>query len=70
MIHLLTCKGTDITFCWVPSHCNIFGNELADSSAKKGAQKENVSVNLNILMSLHEAFCALKREAWHRLEKK
>ena len=40
LIHLLSRKGTDIAFCWVPSHCGIFGNELANRSAKKGARKE------------------------------
>ena len=25
--------GNKITFCWVPSHCNIVGNEIADKQA-------------------------------------
>ena len=29
LVHILMCKGTEITFCWVPSHCGIYGNELA-----------------------------------------
>ena len=70
LIHLLSCKGTDITFCWVPSHCGIFGNELADRSAKKGAKKENSSDRLDLPLTLDEAFGILKRVTWHRFEDK
>ena len=29
-----------ITFCWIPSHCNIAGNELADKQALKASKKQ------------------------------
>ena len=70
LIHLLSCKGTDITFCWVPSHCGIFGNELADRSAKKGAREEISSEQLNLPLTLNEAFGILKKVAWRRFENK
>jgi ribonuclease HI len=37
-------KGIDISFCWVPSHRGIQGNEIADRKAKEGANKWDDSV--------------------------
>ena len=37
LIHCLIMKGSCVDFCWVPSHCGILHNELADRAAKKGA---------------------------------
>ena len=31
----LVLNGTEVTFCWIPSHCDISGNEIADHLAKK-----------------------------------
>jgi hypothetical protein len=30
-------KGSEITFCWITSHCNIFYKDVADRVAKCGA---------------------------------
>ena len=30
--------GNDISFCWVPSHVGIWGNEIADWTAKAALQ--------------------------------
>ena len=32
---LLSDKGTHVRFCWIPSHCDIEGNEKDDQSAKE-----------------------------------
>ena len=39
----------DVTLQWIPSHCDIPGNERADTLAKKGAESEqaNIPVSLN-----------------------
>ena len=31
----LALNGTDVMLCWIPSHCDISGNEAADLLAKK-----------------------------------
>ena len=33
IIHFLAVKGTIIDFCWIPSRCEIFHNELVDRAA-------------------------------------
>ena len=70
LVHILVCKGTEITFCWVPSHCGIYGNELADRFAKRAAKNENVTEILNIPLTLNETSCILKRVAWGHFEDK
>jgi ribonuclease HI len=39
LIHEIKTKGTEVSFCWVPSHCGIKGNEMADKLAKRGAMQ-------------------------------
>ena len=36
------CKSHAVTLQWIPSHCNVYGNETADSLAKEGTTKEQV----------------------------
>lgn len=36
ILYDLFCRGFLIKFVWVPAHCNIYGNEQADSLAKLG----------------------------------
>ena len=40
----------DITICWVPSHCNTFGNDREDDLADRGSKmdKTNAPVTLRI----------------------
>ena len=37
-IHYLAVRGTIIDFCWIPSHCGFFHNELVDRADEIGAQ--------------------------------
>lgn len=43
-IRLLHCSnnGNTITLCWIPSHSNIFGNDIADKLAKEAARSKQV----------------------------
>ena len=36
------CRRHEVTLQWIPSHCNLPGNEAADSLAKEGTTKEQV----------------------------
>ena len=36
----------DITFCWIPSHIGIRGNEKADSTAKSALDMPHVNVGV------------------------
>ncbi|GFS24530.1 reverse transcriptase [Elysia marginata] len=35
-------RQIEITMCWIPSHCDIKGNEMADQRAKEGLENENI----------------------------
>ena len=43
-------KGTRVSFCWVPSHCGIEGNEIMDQLAK-----ETVDHDIDPLTTVHFA---------------
>ena len=54
LIYQLYKKENHITFCWIPSHCNIAGNEQVDKAAKRGAEQKSKFINLPISHSIDE----------------
>ena len=38
----------EVTLQWIPSHCEIPGNERADTLAKKGAQSEQPNIPVSL----------------------
>ena len=53
-IHDLAIDNVKVTFCWVPSHCGIIGNETVDKAAKHGAQNFNNTIRIDIPRDTHE----------------
>jgi ribonuclease HI len=49
-IHSIISSGIGITFCWVPSHCGIIGNEICDRLAKAGALNSFNSIAVSHLI--------------------
>ena len=41
------CKKKEVRILWVPGHCNLHGNELADLEAKLGSEVAQPSVPLD-----------------------
>ena len=54
LLYQLFIKNNSVTFCWIPSHCNILGNEQADKAAKRGAQRKANYIHLPIPISIEE----------------
>ena len=63
-------KGIGIEFCWVPSHCGLYWNEISDKLAKQGATKNMSEISSNnLLLSSHEFNSLLKKTVYKQIEK-
>ena len=63
-------KGIGIEFCWVPSHCGLYRNEISDKLAKQGAMTNMSEVSSNnLLLSSHEINSLLKKTVYKQTEK-
>jgi ribonuclease HI len=58
LMHNLLQNNCSVSLCWVPSHSNIYGNELADRAAKLAASMPQVT--LDVGLSVSEAYSKLK----------
>ena len=67
LIHSLIVNGTQIDFCWIPSHCGFRFNERADTLAKLGAMKAVNSVHLNIGHSKNELNNIIKKYIYGKI---
>ena len=56
LIHSLSSKGYIIAFCWIPSHCGIYGNDWADRTARTGAKNSPTSTHIKIPLCLQESY--------------
>ena len=56
----------EINFEWIPSHCGVRGNKIADTLAKKGAQKENIELEMfiHIKEELTNHMSSVYKEIW------
>ena len=58
-------KAIGIEFCWVPSHCGLYWNEISDKLAKQGAMKNlSEASSNNLLLSSHEINSLLKKTVY------
>ena len=64
LLYCLSLKGTSIDFSWIPSHCGIKGNEMADRAARKGAKRSDRFLDLNIPKSSDDYYTILEKTAW------
>jgi ribonuclease HI len=60
LVHSLIVRGTQVSFCWIPSHLNIVGNNWADCAARHGALCANSSEKLYIPVSVSDYKSMLK----------
>ena len=71
LIRCIMYKGIGIEFCWVPSHCGLYWNEISDKLAKQGAMKNMSEVSSNnLLLSSHEINSLLKKTIYKQIEKR
>ena len=62
--------GIGTEFCWVPSHCGLYWNEISDKLAKQGAMKNMSEISSsNLLLSSHEINSLLKKTVYKQTEK-
>ena len=71
LVHILSIKGIEVSFVWIPSHVGIRGNERADLLAKKGALNDNDgnAISLSIKNSGHELCTKLNQHFKKSLSK-
>ena len=50
---LLTNRGFRISFAWIPAHCGIQGNEMADMLAKNALSKPKIQMKLDLNQKEH-----------------
>ena len=48
-------RGIGIEFCWIPSHCGLYWNEISDKLPKQVAMKNMSEISYNNLQLLYHA---------------
>ena len=70
LIHSIMYRGIGIGFCWVPSHCDFYWNEVSNKLAKQGAMKNMSETSYNnLLLSSHEIISILEKNVYKQIEK-
>ena len=59
LLDTIISKNVNISFLWIPSHCNIQHNDKVDLLAKLGAQNHHTAIQGLILHDIHEYYFAL-----------
>ena len=62
LIYYIMYRDIGTEFCWVPSHCGPYWNEVSDKLAKQGAMKNMSETSYsNLLLSSHEIISILEK---------
>ena len=70
LIHCIMYRDIGIEFCWVPSHCGLYWNEISDKLAKQGAMKNMSETSYgNLLLSSHDIISILEKNVYKQIEK-
>ena len=67
LLHMLIVRGTNIAFCWIPSHSFFYFNEKVDRAAKRGAMHSCDSVHFNFPLSIQEQCSIVNSHIWEIL---
>ena len=71
LIYWIMYRAIGIDFCWVPSHCGLYWNEVSDKLAKQGAMKNMSETSYsNLLLSSHDIISILEKNVYKQTEKK
>ena len=71
LMHCIMYMSIGIEFCWVPSHCGLYWNEISDKLAKQDAMKNMSETSYsNLLLSSHEMISILEQNVYKQTEKK
>ena len=70
LIHCIMSRGIGIEFCWVPSNCGLYWNEISDTLAKQNSKKNVSEISYNNLhLSYHEIAPTLEKTVYQELQK-
>lgn len=48
LLRALSDQGIGVSIVWIPGHCDVFGNECADSGAKSASRKTHVDIHIRL----------------------
>ena len=61
-------RGIGIEFCWIPSHCGLYWNEISDKLAQQGAMKNMSEISYNnLLLLLRDITSILEKTVYKEL---
>ena len=70
LIHCIMSRGIGIEFCWIPSHCGLYWNEISDKLPKQVAMKNMSEISYNNLqLSYHEIASVFGKTVYEELQK-
>ena len=66
-ISVIKASGCQVIFMWIPSHCGIYLNDVADDLAKKGCTKDTIDYECFMNIRRIKSNIVRTREGWDLL---